>query len=58
MQRRCNTLITLIERENQELEEKERAERKKGRPKLSNPRGGKRPNTTTNDNRGRKKKKE
>ena len=33
LQRRCNTLITLIERENQELEEKERAERKKGRPK-------------------------
>lgn len=26
---RCNTLITLIERENQELEEKERAEKKK-----------------------------
>lgn len=25
LQRRCNTLITLIERENQELEEKERA---------------------------------
>lgn len=30
LQRRCNTLITLIERENQELEEKERMERKKG----------------------------
>lgn len=29
LQRRCNTLITLIERENQELEEKERQERKK-----------------------------
>lgn len=29
LQRRCNTLITLIERENQELEEKERAEKKK-----------------------------
>lgn len=28
LQRRCNTLITLIERENQELEEKEKAERK------------------------------
>lgn len=27
LQRRCNTLITLIERENQELEEKERAEK-------------------------------
>ena len=29
LQRRCNTLITLIERENQELEEKEKQERKK-----------------------------
>ena len=28
LQRRCNTIITLIERENQELEEKEKAERK------------------------------
>lgn len=28
LQRRCNTLITLIERENQELEEKEKSERK------------------------------
>ena len=33
LQRRCNTLITLIERENQELEEKERAEKKKRAPK-------------------------
>jgi SWI/SNF-related matrix-associated actin-dependent regulator of chromatin subfamily A member 5 len=32
LQRRCNTLITLIERENQELEEKERAEKKKKAP--------------------------
>lgn len=29
LQRRCNTLITLIERENQELEEKDRADKKK-----------------------------
>ncbi|KAK7591268.1 hypothetical protein V9T40_002881 [Parthenolecanium corni] len=29
LQRRCNTLITLIERENQEIEEKEKAEKKK-----------------------------
>jgi len=29
LQRRCNTLITLIERENQELEEKEKASKKK-----------------------------
>ncbi|CAF0763735.1 unnamed protein product [Didymodactylos carnosus] len=37
LQRRCNTLITFIERE-QELEEKERAEKKKGRskPNMSN----------------------
>lgn len=28
LQRRCNTLITLIERENQELEEKEREQKK------------------------------
>ena len=31
MQRRLNTLITFVERENQELEERERAEKKKGR---------------------------
>ena len=31
LQRRCNTLITLIERENQELEEKEKADRKNQR---------------------------
>lgn len=29
LQRRCNTLITLIERENEELEVKERADKKK-----------------------------
>ena len=29
LQRRCNTLITLIERENNEIEEKEKAEKKK-----------------------------
>merc|ERR1712038_699550 len=29
LQRRCNTLITLIERENHEIEEKEKSERKK-----------------------------
>ncbi|CAO2611051.1 SWI/SNF-related matrix-associated actin-dependent regulator of chromatin subfamily A member 5, partial [Lemmus lemmus] len=34
-QRRCNTLITLIERENMELEEKEKAEKKKRGPKPS-----------------------
>lgn len=36
LQRRCNTLITLIERENQELEEKEKAERKTQRQSLTN----------------------
>lgn len=40
LQRRCNTLITLIERENQELEEKERLEKKKKQ-------GGKGGNNTT-----------
>ena len=41
LQRRCNTLITLIERENMELEEREKAEKKKrkgprsGTPKVS-----------------------
>jgi len=35
LQRRCHTLITLIERENMELEEKEKAERKRATPKTS-----------------------
>nr|CAI5828700.1 unnamed protein product [Callosobruchus analis] len=35
LQRRCNTLITLIERENAELEERERNEKKKKAPKGS-----------------------
>ena len=35
LQRRCNTLITLIERKNMELEEKEKAEKKKRGPKPS-----------------------
>lgn len=35
LQRRCNTLITLIERENLELEEKEKAEKKRRGPKPS-----------------------
>ena len=41
LQRRCNTLITLIERENQELEERERTDKKARRPKSSG-RGDKR----------------
>ncbi|CAK9291495.1 unnamed protein product [Gordionus sp. m RMFG-2023] len=35
LQRRCNTLITLIERENLELEEREKSDRKKRGPKPS-----------------------
>jgi len=35
LQRRCHTLITLIERENLELEEREKAERKRATPKSS-----------------------
>uniref|UniRef100_A0A671MR33 Probable global transcription activator SNF2L1 n=1 Tax=Sinocyclocheilus anshuiensis TaxID=1608454 RepID=A0A671MR33_9TELE len=33
LQRRCNTLISLIEKENMEIEEKERAEKKRRTPK-------------------------
>lgn len=46
LQRRCNTLITLIERENLELEEKERQEKKKktgkgtGTPATGTPNSG------------------
>lgn len=40
LQRRCNTLITLIERENQELEEKERQEKKKRGPRSGGAAGG------------------
>ncbi|UJR08789.1 hypothetical protein I4U23_013045 [Adineta vaga] len=36
LQRRLNTLITFVERENQELEERERAEKKKGRTSSKN----------------------
>lgn len=35
LQRRCNTLITLIERENAELEEREKNEKKKKNPKVA-----------------------
>lgn len=37
LQRRCNTLITLIERENLELEEKEKQEKKRRGPKPGTP---------------------
>lgn len=45
LQRRCNTLITLIERENQELEEKEKNE---GGKKRDNSSKGRPSNGTTN----------
>ncbi|RWS31994.1 SWI/SNF-related matrix-associated actin-dependent regulator of chromatin subfamily A member 5-like isoform X5 [Leptotrombidium deliense] len=55
LQRRCNTLITLIERENQELEEKEKQTKKKPGPKPGLPRG---PNKrVSNANEGNKRKK-
>lgn len=55
LQRRCNTLITLIERENQELEENERAERKKKQPKGGNVgTGGNQSQTNTSKTQKRK----
>ncbi|XP_073698074.1 SWI/SNF-related matrix-associated actin-dependent regulator of chromatin subfamily A member 5 [Garra rufa] len=54
LQRRCNTLITLIERENMELEEREKAEKKKRGPRTSS--AQKRKQDGTSDGRGRKKK--
>ncbi|KAK1791953.1 hypothetical protein P4O66_013926, partial [Electrophorus voltai] len=54
LQRRCNTLITLIERENMELEEREKAEKKKRGPRSSS--AQKRKQDGTPDGRGRKKK--
>lgn len=57
LQRRCNTLITLIERENMEMEEKEKAERKRKGPKSGAKGGQKRKADGTPDNRGRPKKK-
>lgn len=47
LQRRCNTLITLIERENQELEEKEKQTRKKPGPKPGIVKPGKRTSAPT-----------
>nr|XP_055060350.1 SWI/SNF-related matrix-associated actin-dependent regulator of chromatin subfamily A member 5 [Misgurnus anguillicaudatus]XP_055060362.1 SWI/SNF-related matrix-associated actin-dependent regulator of chromatin subfamily A member 5 [Misgurnus anguillicaudatus] len=54
LQRRCNTLITLIERENMELEEREKAEKKKRGPRTSS--AQKRKQEGTPDSRGRRKK--
>ncbi|XP_014676572.1 PREDICTED: SWI/SNF-related matrix-associated actin-dependent regulator of chromatin subfamily A member 5-like [Priapulus caudatus] len=58
LQRRCNTLITLIERENQEIEEKEKAERRKRGGKGGTPKGTpKKRKADTGAESGRKKKK-
>lgn len=57
LQRRCNTLITLIERENQELEEKERAEKKKRAPRGSGKRKSENVGGQTPDQKTPKKKK-
>ncbi|XP_030836704.1 SWI/SNF-related matrix-associated actin-dependent regulator of chromatin subfamily A member 5 [Strongylocentrotus purpuratus] len=65
LQRRCNTLITLIERENQELEEKEKVDKKKGRGggkvtgrgSMGTPKTEKRKADDDTDGRGRKKNK-
>ncbi|XP_026086145.1 SWI/SNF-related matrix-associated actin-dependent regulator of chromatin subfamily A member 5-like [Carassius auratus] len=54
LQRRCNTLITLIERENMELEEREKAEKKKRGPRTSS--AQKRKQDGSSEARGRKKK--
>ncbi|XP_059410705.1 SWI/SNF-related matrix-associated actin-dependent regulator of chromatin subfamily A member 5 [Carassius carassius] len=54
LQRRCNTLITLIERENMELEEREKAEKKKRGPRTSS--AQKRKQEASSEGRGRKKK--
>lgn len=62
LQRRCHTLITLIERENMELEEKEKAERKKKPPKVVAPAKGQKrkaestPETSRTSNKTAKKK--
>lgn len=60
LQRRCNTLITLIERENQELEEKEKASAKKKpgpKPNLSKSTSKRSSTTTTAELSAKKKKK-
>lgn len=57
LQRRCNTLIGLIEKENQELEEKEKQTKKKPGPKPGLPRGpNKRPSAPSSDSKSKKKK--
>jgi len=56
LQRRCNTLITLIERENMELEEREKAERRK-KGKGGTPKAAKRKAETPTSNNSKAKKK-
>uniref|UniRef100_A0A8C8I8Y1 SNF2 related chromatin remodeling ATPase 1 n=1 Tax=Oncorhynchus tshawytscha TaxID=74940 RepID=A0A8C8I8Y1_ONCTS len=55
LQRRCNTLISLIEKENMEIEEKERAEKKKKTPKSQT--AHKRKADASSEGTGRKEKK-
>lgn len=61
LQRRCNTLITLIERENQEIEEKEKLDKKKTKTNnaaANTPKGGqKRKNDAASQSSGSSKKK-
>lgn len=57
LQRRCNTLITLIERENQEIEEKEKANKKKPGPKPGLAKSTNKRSSTTADLSAKKKKK-
>jgi SWI/SNF-related matrix-associated actin-dependent regulator of chromatin subfamily A member 5 len=58
LQRRCNTLITLIERENQEIEEKEKLDKKKKTNNVSQAKGNqKRKNDSTTPTAGSIKKK-
>uniref|UniRef100_A0A8D8WF21 Chromatin-remodeling complex ATPase chain Iswi n=1 Tax=Cacopsylla melanoneura TaxID=428564 RepID=A0A8D8WF21_9HEMI len=54
LQRRCNTLITLIERENQELEEKEKAEKKQAKGKKGGGGGNTAANTPATEGKGKK----
>ncbi|KAI5701838.1 hypothetical protein M8J75_013913 [Diaphorina citri] len=54
LQRRCNTLITLIERENQELEEKEKAEKKQQKGKKGGGSAANANNTPVTEGKGKK----
>lgn len=55
LQRRCNTLITLIERENQEIEEKEKQTKKKPGPKPAAKASNKRASNAAADSSKKKK---